>query len=172
MAIATRLTEGRLTFQFSGDADSATKYDDWLFYRNQFNSAFGGTKAVDIVFVDASQTWLIEVKDYRAHRRTKTIDLGEEVALKVRDTLGGLAAAKSNATDADEKRFARKALAKHRFRVVLHIEQSLKKSKLFPKAVDVSKVQLKLKQWLKALDAHPSVVDKTSLKATMPWTVV
>ncbi|WP_044408339.1 hypothetical protein [Thiomicrospira microaerophila] len=83
MAIATRLTEGRLTFQFSGDADSATKYDDWIFYRNQFNSAFGGTKAVD-----------------------------------------------------------------------------------------VSKVQLKLKQWLKALDAHPTVVDKTSLKATMPWSVV
>ena len=84
----------------------------------------------------------------------------------------GLISAKVNANDADEKRFARKALAKPRFRVVLHLEQPLKTSRLFPRTVDVSKVQLKLKQWLKALDAHPSVVDKNSVKATMPWSVV
>lgn len=172
MTIANTLSEGSLTFRFSGSADCATKYDEWRFYRRQFNSAFGGTKGVDLVFIDDSQTWLIEVKDYRAHRRTKTVDLGEEVAFKVRDTLTGLISAKVNANDADEKRFARKALAKPRFRVVLHLEQPLKTSRLFPRTVDVSKVQLKLKQWLKALDAHPCVVDKNSVKAMMPWSVV
>ncbi|MBO1926313.1 hypothetical protein J3998_01880 [Thiomicrorhabdus sp. 6S2-11] len=172
MAFSNAVTEGHLNFRFSRADDCATKYDDWFFYRKQFNGAFGGTKAVDIVFIDTCQTWLIEVKDYRNNPRTKTIDLGEEIALKVRDTLNGLIAAKHNATDADEKRFARKALAKHQFRVVLHLEQPRKKSKLFPKAIDVSKVQLKLKQWLKALDAHPNVVDKGSLKAAMPWIVV
>ena len=33
----------------------------------------------------------MEVKDYRANRRTKAIDLADEIALKVRDTLAGLA---------------------------------------------------------------------------------
>ena len=42
------------------------------------------------------QTCLIEVKDYRFHPRTKPIPLCDEVALKVRDTLAGLAAARVN----------------------------------------------------------------------------
>jgi hypothetical protein len=32
-------------------------------------------------------------------------------------------------------------------------------------------VQLTLKQWLKAVDAHPVVVDKISLKPGMGWVV-
>ena len=109
MTFGTTLTEGSLTFDFA-DVDSATKYDDWSFYRNQFNSAFGGTKAVDLILVKNDKTVLIEVKDYRQHRRTKTIELGDEVAQKVRDTLAGLVAAKCNANDANERRFARDAV--------------------------------------------------------------
>lgn len=82
--------EGRLTFTFP-DPLEAAQYDSWAFYRNQFNSAFGGTKAIDFICIDNDKTWLIEVKDYRANRRTKAIDLADEIALKVRDTLAGLA---------------------------------------------------------------------------------
>lgn len=164
------IKEGRLTFSFPAGAD-ASQYDDWAFYRNQFNSAFGGTKAIDLLYVDNDQTWLIEVKDYRAHPRTKTVDLGDEIAFKVRDTLAGLAAGKCYANDADEKRLAKLALTKNKLRVVLHLEQPTKHSKLFPKVVDPSKLMMKLKQKLKVVDAHPVVVDQHSLKANMNWTV-
>lgn len=164
-----QITEGNLTFTFSDNAN-ATKYDTWSFYRNQFNHAFGGAKAVDIILVDHDQTWLIEVKDYRIHRRSKTIDIGDELALKVRDTLAGLAAASFNANDQNEKRIAQQALRKRRIRIVLHIEQPIKHSKLFPKAIDPSKLTMKLKQVLRAVDAHPIVVDM-SLTNNMSWQV-
>lgn len=164
------INEGSLTFSFPAEAD-ATKYDEWSFYRNQFNNAFGGTKAIDLIYIDTDQTWLIEIKDYRANRRIKTIDLGDEIALKVRDTLAGLAAGKCNASDPDEKRLARLALKRNKLRVVLHIEQPRKPSKLFPKVVDPSKLIMKLKQKVGAVDAHPAVVDQHSLKANMNWTV-
>ena len=99
------------------------------------------------------------------------MDLGEEVALKVRETLAGLVAARGNANDPAERQFADAALKKKTFRVVLHLEQPRKHSKLFPRAIDPSKVKLKLKQWLKAVDAHPSVVDQHSLTSSMEWSV-
>lgn len=164
------LTEGRLTFEFPAD-DIATQYDGWSFYRNQFNGCFGGTKAVDFVYVDAKTLWLIEVKDYREHARTKIEDLGDEVAHKVRDTMAGLLAARANANEADEKQAARKATTKQHIRVVLHLEQPLKRSKLFPQVVDPTKLQLKLKQSLKAVDAHPRVVNQFNMPRDMRWTV-
>ena len=164
------INEGSLTFSFPAGADAA-KYDEWSFYRNQFNHAFGGTKAIDLIYIDADQTWLIEVKDYRKNRRTKTIELGDEIAFKVRDTLAGLAACKCNANDQGEKRLACLALKRDKIRVVLHIEQPGKPSRLFPKVVDQSKLLMKLKQKVGAVDAHPTVVDQQSLKANMNWTV-
>ena len=97
-------TEGKLTFKL--ESDDSSQYDNWSFYRNQFNSAFGGTKAIDFISIDSNHTWLIEVKDYRYDRRTKPSDLADEVAIKVRDTLAGLVAAQSNANNKNEKRLA------------------------------------------------------------------
>lgn len=174
MAIfSNQIAEGALTFRFDcPTADCATKYDDWSYYRNQFNAAFGGTKAVDILFQQGHDAWLIEVKDYRQHRRGKLVDLGEEVAIKVRDSLAGLVGATAQANDSDEKNFAKTFLCKRRFHVVLHLEQPAKHSRLFPQVVDPAKVHLKLKQWLKALDAHPKVVDKTTIRSSgLNWSV-
>ncbi len=168
--IENPITEGLLTFTFPENTQSS-KYDDWSFYRQQFNKAFGGTKAVDLIHIGDDKTWLIEIKDYRENRRTKPIDLGEEVALKVRDTLAGLTAAKCSANDSDEKQFAKNTLRKKKLRVVLHLEQPTKHSKLFPRAIEPANVQLKLKQWLKPVDAHPVVVDQSHLKPDMNWTV-
>ena len=64
----TCLTEGNLQSQFP-PGDVAEHYDEWAFYRNQFQSVAGGSKAVDFVFVDDTEKWLIEVKDYRIQRR-------------------------------------------------------------------------------------------------------
>lgn len=163
------LTEGQLQFDFRGD--DATKYDEWSFYRAQFEKSCNGNKAVDIIFVDDSVTWLIEVKDYRCHLRTKPSDLADEVALKVRDTLAGIVAAKLNANDAAEKQLARCALQKTRLRVVLHLEQPTNPSKLFRTVADPAKLQQKLKQKIKAIDPHPLVIDRHGLHRSMNWTV-
>lgn len=164
------ITEDRLTFRFP-DGIQATKYDDWSFYRNQFNGAFGGTKATDLIAIDGSTTWLVEIKDYRQHKRTKPIELGDEVAIKMRDTLAGLTAAQCNANEASEKQFARSALKAKKLRVVLHLEQPQKHSRLFPRAIDPVAVLQKMKQTLKAIDAHPKVVDQNNLTPDMSWTV-
>jgi len=161
--------EGRLLFEF-GD-ESVSEYEKWSFYRNQFNSACCGNKAVDFICISGRKTWLIEVKDYRVNRREKAMDLADEVAIKVRDTLAGLVAAKFNANDAEERQTAGAVLGTRSLKVVLHLEQPRRPSKLFPMIVDPGKLLMKLKQKLKAIDPHPSIVDRHSIKPEMNWTV-
>ena len=164
------IEEGDLTFSFP-DCCKASKYDNWSFYRNQFQSVAGGSKAVDILCLEDDVAWLVEIKDYREHPRTKSIDLCDEVAIKVRDTLSGLAAASANANDADEQALARRALEMRRWRVALHLEQPNVASRLRPRAIDPASVNSKLRKGLKAIDAHPTVVDRQSLHPGTPWTV-
>lgn len=164
------LSEGRLRFDF-GESCRAEKYDDWSFFRNPFQSTCGGAKAVDIICLSGNTCWLIEIKDYRQHKRTKPQDLGDEIAIKVRDTLAGLVAAKMNANDVSEQDFAKKAIQSKTIKVVLHLEQPEKQSKLFPRAIDPAAVKQSLKRQLRAIDAHPSIVNKHTLSASMDWTV-
>lgn len=164
---------GNLTFQFDSSA-RVGQYDQWVFYRNQFQNRCGtGNKAVDIVCVYNQTTWLIEVKDYRRHFPQKPISkLPGDVASKVRDTSAGLAAAQFNANDPQEKQLADLCLRSKRIRVVLHLEQPQKSSKLFPGKSTVTDVLDELRRLLKAVDAHPRVVDRHSLSAAFPWTVI
>jgi hypothetical protein len=164
------ISEGQLTFHFP-NGWQASKFDEWSFYRNQFQRVCGGARAVDILAVEHNACfWKIEVKDYRQHRRTKTIELPEEVAIKVRDSLAALVSARANANDADEKALARAALLCGRLRVVLHLEQPTKHSKLFPRAIDPAKVQQRLKQLIKAIDPHPLVLERNRMNG-VAWTV-
>ena len=166
----TEIREGDLTFSFP-DHCRAGKYDDWSFYRNQFQSVAGGSMAVDVLCLADDVAWLVEIKDYRQHPRTKPSDLCDEVAQKVRDTLSGLAAASANANDPDEKTLACRALAMRRWRVALHIEQPSVPSRLRRWAVDPASVKSKLRKGLKAIDAHPAIVDRQKLHPGIPWTV-
>ena len=152
----TEIKEGNLTFSFP-DRCEAGKYDDWSFYRNQFQSVAGGSKAVDILCLADDVAWLVEIKDYRQHPQTKPSDLCDEVARKVRDTLSGLAAASANANDPDEKTLACRALAMRRWRVALHIEQPSVASRLRRWAVDPASVKSKLRKGLKAIDAQGKI---------------
>ena len=126
------LEEGRLKFQFE-EAFVPWKYDD--------SSFAGGAKGVDFLCHTKDTLWLIEVKDYRAHERQKSQDLSEEVAEKVRDTLGGLAALRVNGNEPDERKRAAAALKKKRLRVV------------------------------RAVDPHPKVVCMAEGLQYCPWTV-
>ena len=166
------IKEGALTFSFP-DHYEAGKYDKWSFYRNQFKSVAGGSKAVDILCLADGVAWLVEIKDYRIHRRTKSIDLCDEVAIKVRDTLSGLAAASAyaNAYNPDERALARRALSMRRWRVALHLEQPNVASRLRPRAIDLASMRSKLRKGLKAIDAHPAVADRQRPHLGIPWTV-
>ncbi|MBI4322293.1 MAG: hypothetical protein HY675_27685 [Chloroflexi bacterium] len=164
------LREGSLVCTFPDDWE-VTKYDDWAFYRNQFANCCCGNKAVDFLAHDPIDRtlWLIELKDYRQFRRTKDVkvSLWEEIALKARDTLAGLFAAKVDNTHA-EQLYAARALGVTRLRVVLHLEQPRTHSRLFPRAYDPADVQQKLKQMLKPIDAHPMVIELSEM-GTVPW---
>lgn len=167
----TAITEGALTFSFPVGCQ-ASKYDDWSFYRNQFQPVANGSKAIDILCVEGDKSWLIEVKDYRQHPRTKAIDIADELAIKVRDTLAGLASAAKKANQAHERQHARQALANRRWSVVLHLEQSATARRLRPRAIDTAALLQKLRtKKLKAIDAHPVLCDRNNLPHNIPWTV-
>ncbi len=157
-----------ITFSFP-DGWELSKYDQWAYYR-AYAAARSGTKAVDLLVVDPTRTaWLIEVKDYRVHRRTKPTDLSHEIAQKVHDTLAVVLAAQSKAADGEETRLAKKVARALRLRIVLHLEQPTKHSKLFPRAIDPASVKLKLKTLVKQVDAHPAVVEIGSMRGVQ-WT--
>ena len=165
----TEIEEGDLKFSFP-DRCEAGKYDEWSFYRNQFQSVAGGSKAVDILCLSDDAAWLIEIKDYRQHPRQKLIEIDDEVASKVRDTLAGLAAATANANNPDEQGLARRALQRRRWRVALHLEQPDARSRLWPR-FSVANVLLKMRTKVKAVDAHPVVLDRETRHPNVPWTV-
>lgn len=160
------LAEGSLSFEFN-QVKFAEKYDDWRHYRGVFNSACGSSKAVDFVVSKAGTLWLIEVKDYRRHQRTKPSGLADEVMLKVRDTMAGLVSTAYVGVDAHEKSTSRSALSHRKLKVVLHLEQPSKPSRLFPRSVDPADILMKLKQRLRFADCHPTVVDRTSFPASV-----
>lgn len=159
-----------LIFDFPDDWQ-VSKYDDWSYYRNQFTRMWNGIKALDLLAVDPAKTaWLIEVKDYRVNPRTKPSDLGEEVAHKVFDTLAAILPAKTQANDASEKQMCRAIAASRVLRVVLHLEQPAKHSKLRPRAINPADLKQKIRQLLKPVDAHPLVVEKNFMGA-LGWNV-
>lgn len=163
--------EGNLTFEFPAGWEVA-KLDDWSFYRKQFQSVCNGTRAVDALAIEPGHAcvWYIEIKDYRQHVRQKTLHIADETAYKVRDSLALIAAASANANDAVEKAQARRAVRGESIRVVLHLEQPARHSKLFPRKIDLANTQQKLRQLVRAIDPHALVREK-NLMHGCEWTV-
>ena len=152
-----------LYFNFPDDWH-VSKYDDWSFYRNQFSRMWNGIKSLDLLAISPSKTaWLIEVKDYRVYQRTKPSELSEEVGKKVFDTLAALLPAKINADEVQEKTISRRILGVTGLRIVLHLEQPAKHSKLRPRAINPADVKMKLRQILKPIDAHPILSEMASM---------
>lgn len=150
---------------------SVGKPDDWAYYRKQFSRMRNGIKAVDVLVLDADATaWMVEVKDYRQQPRTKPSDLAEEVAAKVFDTLAMLLPASLHANDTAEQGMAQAACRAGGLRVVLHLEQPQKHSRLRPRAIDPAAVCMKLKKLIKPIDAHPLVVERDRL-CGLAWSV-
>lgn len=177
----TEIKERDLTFIFP-EGCQAVKYDEqsdeWSFYRDQFESIAGGSKAVDILCIEGNTSWLIEIKDYR--RRSpenplpKPSEIADTLAKKVRDTLAGLATAakKASSSKGDERNLARQALATSRWRVVLHLEQPTTGQRSQPEVIRKPQLLMKIraKGRLKAIDAHAIVCDLSAIPDYVPWT--
>jgi hypothetical protein len=158
-----------ITLRFP-DEWTASKYDEWVFYKNQFSRMWNNIKAVDVLATDPQKNaWFIEVKDYRRHQRTKSINLADEVAKKVFDTLAAMLPAKVNATNDDERAAATKVAQAKKIHVVLHLEQPQKSTRLTPIAIRPADVQQKLRSLLKPIDAHAVVVEKRNMR-NLSWT--
>ena len=187
------ITEGQLKFDFPNGWQSS-KFDKWIFYRNQFmrlaeasmncrkckdtircakcgDRKVAGTKGVDILAIAPdSICWQIEIKDYRLTRESSFAFLADEVALKVRDTLACLVAARINANDAGEKQLADAGLRCNGLRVVLHLEQPIPKSPLESLASRRANVLQRLRQLVKAIDPRPLVLAMNEMDGVV-WTV-
>lgn len=159
-----------LNFNFPDDW-LVSKYDEWDFYRHQFSRMWNGIKSLDLLAVDPQKTgWLIEVKDYRNNPRTKPSDLSDEIARKVFDTLAALPPARLNANSQSESAMAKAVVGAKKYRVILHLEQPAKHSKLRPRAISPVDIQQKLRQLLKPIDAHPFVAEKAQM-GSLVWSV-
>jgi hypothetical protein len=147
------------------------KYDETPFYRNHAQD-LADSKAVDVVAHEpaANALWLIELKDYRAHRRSKSMDLFDEIAIKVRDTVAGIALAQRRAGDAFCV-FARTLGLDTPLRVALHLEQPAKPSKLYPAVTDRSNHLIKLRQKVRLVDPHAIVCEIGAMPASVGWTI-
>ena len=147
-------------------------YDKCTFYREHFNG-IASSKASDLLAISPSndELWLVEVKDYRRHRRTKPINIFAEIARKARDTLAGLAAARIRAYDTDTRSFAGSAARVMRIRIVLLLEQPSRPSKLFPLVVDPANGRVALKKAVKAIDPHSLLGNSAELAAKTVWTI-
>lgn len=151
----------------------------WDYDKSAFHSSFqnlaGGSKAMDAVAWEPGGTlWLIELKDYRQHRRTKPSSVYAEVAGKVRATLAALAVARVRAEVPVEKTRAYQAMTCTRIRVVLQLAQATHPHRLFKQAVEPSDADLQLRRAVKQVDASP-VCATGSLGAhnqVLPWTTV
>lgn len=165
--------EGRLRFHFP-DEWKILRAEKSAYFTRRFQSFCGGCKEVDFLGWDGSTEtlWLIEVKDYTTDRRTKSLDLCEEIALKARDALSMLvgAAANANPDRAETRNFSQTALPPGAIRVVLHLEEPSKPSKLFPAVKPAADRTQMLRTKVRCLDPHARVVS-TSLPGGVPWVV-
>ena len=86
------------------------------------------------------------------------------------DTLAGLAAASANANCRDERALAGRALQRLRWRVALHLEQRDARSRLWRRESRVANVLSNVRTKVKAVDAHPVVLDRATRRSDIPWT--
>ena len=168
----TIITEDVLQFQFDKSV-SVLKYDNTAYYRNQFqNRCYHDNKAVDIIVYNTENIWLIEIKDFRIHGRSKEQRLEDELSQKVRDTLAGLFGANYYPhSDDDEKEFFKNIKRTKNLYFVLHIEQPSKSNNKMS-IYDPKDLKDKLRNTLKAIHPTILILNKNSTGSyDIPWSV-
>ena len=153
------------------------KYDDQSFHKKHFHN-LAASKCVDIIAFSAADEflWLIEGTDYRLYQGEKPtgekrVDVLKEFAEKVRDTLANLHLAERR-PESEIYDFVKLASKKVKFRVVLHLEQSAKPSKLHPQVVKWHDAHIKLRHAVRVVDPHPWLCKMSDMPLDCPWRVI
>jgi hypothetical protein len=165
------IQEGKLEFKFEF---KAIKLDDSLYYRNSFTKIQKGLKAVDILAVDTTTSYLIEVKDY-THPDTKQLELSkliEDIIKKMICSLAMLLPMRDKSTDRIEQDILKEFLEKKELIIVFHIELPPKRKTLKQSNYDLVDIKKRLKGKLKSITdgQNIKVVSKDNLK-NLPWSV-
>lgn len=166
------ITEGKLDFIFPAEW-KVELYDKSEFYTKCFQG-LAHSKCVDIVAFspEADSLWLIEAKDYRIHPRSKKMDLFDELAAKVRDTLASLYVAQRRSEFIIHE-FAKHAAEKPKLRVAFHLEQPRPDdSETHPPLVDRAHATRKLRSVVKAVDPNPWFCEINNMPPGCPWQVI
>jgi len=162
------INEGRLKFEFDCEA---MQLDDSKFYRNKFVKIQEGIKSIDILAVDESNNYFIEIKDY-THPDTislKQNDFISSIKNKVIDSLAILFPMKI-CSYSNEVDIALKVLSNDNLTLILHIEKPPLGSKLAQSKWSESNISIKVKQQLQGI--LKSVKFTSIAKAnTLPWSV-
>lgn len=164
--------EGRIQFGFP---------DDWLVCRPEKCSYYtkhfqrlAGSKEMDFILFepDEKRLWLLEVKDYTTNKRSKQGDLFDEIAIKSRDSMALLlaGAVKDDVSNHGIGQFMATCLIPRSIRVILHLEQPSKPSKLFPGVKFKADASQMLRMKVGCLDSHATVVSTED--SHVPWTTV
>ncbi len=162
--------EGRVEFKFP-DTWQVLRPEDASYYKRHFQNFADGCKEMDFILFDPADSvlWLLEVKDYTTNPRTKTQCVLQEVAEKSRDSLALLYAGAicDNAQPPCVAQLAKDTWIPSKVRVILHIDQPNKPSKLFPGAPMAANAAQVLRSKVKAVDPHALV---TSCKgSSLGW---
>ncbi len=177
------ITEGTLIFNFAFDA---IKFDNTDYYRNHFGkihvracrnkknpcsrTILKGVPAVDILAVNTTTGYLIEVRDYTLETQEKRLDdLIEQFLGKVLLTLSAILPMKINATVTAERNIADLFSKVPQIEAILHLELPPLPSQLQLASWDRSEIQMDLKRKLKG-NINPKVVSKIDHQ-NLPWTV-
>lgn len=160
-----RFVEGKIRFDFP-DEWKVCRPEKSAFYTRHFQSFCGGSKEIDFLLLepDSPTLWLLEVKDYTSTSRKKSLDLLDEIAIKARDVLALLLAGAANdpLPNRGVGAFMIEGGLPVKIRVVLHLEQPTKPSKLFPGAKITVDFTQKLRRKVRCIDPHPVVVSTAS----------
>lgn len=130
-----------------------------------------GLKGCDVLALDGTDLWIIEMKDYTYDGAKQPQDLHTTVGLKAAGTMAVLFALTRNAADSPAKDFALKCSSSTRIHLALHIE--VKDGGRGEKQVKAALPPLlgKLKKTQKALGLHKAYVTSTlAPSASTPWT--
>jgi|GEM_PF-4250942 len=165
----TVITEDSLEFTFPTGYE-AFKLDEVSYYRSHLQNKFSGTKSVDFVCYETNGTnaYLIEVKDYSTHARTKKIPIEEEISLKVRDSLWILSAIANECNDTNVSALARQFHAKTKIHVYLHLEQPYT-ARAFHPILSEANLTTALNRILKPVTGKARLSNIT--RNGSPWTV-
>lgn len=138
----------------------------------QFKAASGplGIKGCDIVAIDGSTLWLIEMKDYTYEEASQPQDLAQVVGQKAAGTMSMLYALERTENESSAKTFAQACKSTQRIHLALHIEVKDGGRKAAQILAVLAPLKEKLQSSQKALGLSKAYVTTTlAPNAATPW---